>query len=122
MVNGNRRGGKIYLKKDGVLFEAVGEFSYNLGIPKRNSLGGADLETQGYSEEYQENFIEGAIRDSADLDLKAFLSFDNATVTLELSTGKTIVQSNAWYAGDGGVKTKEGEIAFRSVGRKCEVS
>ncbi|MBU1040049.1 MAG: phage tail tube protein [Proteobacteria bacterium] len=122
MANGNRRGGKIYLKKDGVMFEAVGEFSYNLGISKRNSLGGADLETQGYSEEYQENFIEGAIRDSADLDLKAFLSFDDATVTLELITGKTVVQSNAWYAGDGSVKTKEGEIAFRSVGRKCEVS
>ena len=42
---------------------------------------------------------------------------DNATVTLDLAIGKTIVLSNAWFAGEGSVTTGEAEIAVRFESR-----
>lgn len=112
MSTNNRRAGCVYLKIDGELRDAKGSYSYNLGIPKRDPIVGADS-IHGYKETPQVAFIEGAITDSDDLDVKALAEQDNVTVTLELATGKTIVLSNAWYAGEGTVTTEEGEIAVR---------
>lgn len=110
--NPNRRAGIIYLKIDGALCEAKGDFTYSIGSPKRGSLVGSDG-VHGYTEAPQVPFIEGAITDRLDLDLKAFQATDGATVTLELANGKTIVLRDAWYANEGQVKTSEAEIPVR---------
>lgn len=119
MANGsnNRRAGKIYLKVDGVQRDAKGKFSYNLGIGKREPIVGADG-IHGYKETPQVPFVEGAITDSVDLDLAAFLSADNVTVTLELANGKTVVFANAWSASEGKVECEEGEVPVRFESRK----
>lgn len=119
MSTSNRRAGVIYLKIDGALQEAKGEFTYNLGLPKREGIVGADS-VHGYKETVQVPFIEGAITDRADLSLKSLQTLDGVTVTLELNNGKTIVLREAWYAGDGNVKTGEAEIAVRFEGRTAE--
>ena len=108
----NRRAGRIYIKVDGALQEAKGAFSYNLGQDKRDAIVGADG-IHGYKEAPQIPFIEGAITDRGDLDLAALAMQDNATVTLELVNGKTIVLANAWFAGEGTVSTEEAEISVR---------
>lgn len=119
MANGsnNRRAGRIYFRVDGVQYDAKGEFTYNLGQDKREAIVGADG-VHGYKETPQVAFVEGAITDSADLDLDALSLSDNVTVTLELVTGKTIVLANAWFAGEGSVKTGEAEISVRFESRK----
>lgn len=116
---GNRRGGTIFLKVDGAQHEAKGEFSYNIGQAKRTAIVGASA-VHGYSDEMQVPFIEGAITDSSDIKLKDLLNLDGVTVTLELANGKTIILREAWYANDGTVKTKEGEIPVRFEGKSGE--
>ena len=97
MANGtnNRRAGRIYFKVDGTQYDAKGKFSYNLGLDKREAIVGADG-VHGYKSTPQVAHVEGAITDSADLDLATFQGADNVTVTLELANGKVIVLSNAW--------------------------
>ena len=108
----NRRAGRVFLKVDGALFDAKGSFSYNLGQDKRDGIVGADG-IHGYKETPQIPYIEGAITDRGDLDLEKVCLQDNVTVTLELVSGKTIVLSNAWFAGEGAVTTEEAEITVR---------
>lgn len=110
-----RVGGVIFLKTDGEIRQAKGSFTYNLGENKREAVVGAD-NTHGYKSTPQVAYIEGAITDSADLDLRSLLQFSDGTVTLELANEKVIVLSEAWYAADGNVTTDEGEIEVRFEG------
>ena len=109
----NRRvGGIIFLKVDGALFQAKGEFSYSINATKRESVIGADA-PHGFKEEPVAAFIEGAITDSDELDLRSLVTIRDATVTLELANGKLIVLREAFYAAEGSVSHTEGEIEVR---------
>lgn len=114
-MSSNRRAGRIFFKVDGVRYDAKGDFSYDLGTPKRTAIVGADA-VHGYAEEPKVPFIEGKITDRPDFDLKKFAAIDGATVTLELTNGKVIALRDAWYAGDGKGNTKEAEIDVRFEG------
>lgn len=107
-----RRAGLISVKADGVVQDAKGNFSYNLGYPKREAIPGADG-VHGYKETPQVAFIEGAITDRGDLDLAALVKATNVTVTLRLGNDKTIVLNGAWFAGDGTGSSEEAEIPVR---------
>ena len=100
--------------------DAKGNFTYNLGAPKREALIGADLVVQGYKEMGQVPFVEGEITDQRDLILSDFLNLENTTITLELANGKVVTIRNAWYAGDGNVGTEEGNIQLRFEGIEAE--
>jgi hypothetical protein len=116
---GRRVGGILSLKTDGELRQAKGEFTYNLGKPKREAVNGAD-ETHGYKETPQTAFIEGAITDSSELDLEKLVLIKDATITLQVANGKVIVLREAWYAADGAVTSEEGEIEVRFEGVRGE--
>ena len=51
MAIGNRRAGRISFKVDGTLYEAKGNFSYNLGLDVRAAIIGADVATKAASVE-----------------------------------------------------------------------
>ena len=108
------RAGILYLKTDSTMYDAKGEFTYNLGQNKREPIVGADG-IHDYAETPQPAFIEGAITDSSGLDLKTLTTLKDVTATLELANGKTILIPNAYYAGEGNVKTKEAEITVKFV-------
>lgn len=114
-----RRAGILFLKVNGNIFDAKGNFSYNLGREKRETIVGAD-KVHGYKTTVQPAFVEGEITDSATLDLQALVEMDDATVTLELANGKVIVLRNAWFASEGTVQTEEGNIAVRFEGLSAE--
>ncbi|MFT4118688.1 phage tail tube protein [Bradyrhizobium sp.] len=114
-----RRGGIIELKVDGSLFSAKGNFTYNLGKPKRDAIVGTS-EIPGYKETPQVPFIEGEFTDNVDVDLEALVTYENATLTLRLANGKTIVLRDAWYAAEGTGNTDEGNIQFRFEGLSAE--
>ena len=108
----NRRvGGIIFFQLDGELFQAKGEFTYNLGVPKRDEVVGPDG-VHGFSELPQAPRIEGAVTDNDETDLEALLRFRDGTATLQLANGKTVVFREAFYSGDGDVTTNEGEIGI----------
>jgi hypothetical protein len=107
-----RRAGILFIKVNSAIYDAKGNFTYNLGIPKREAIVGADG-VHGYKEMPQVAFVEGEFTDGIDLDLAALCKLDGVTVTLELANGKVITFRQAWFAGDGNVQTEEGNIAVR---------
>ena len=112
MAKSHRRAGVIFFKVNGNQLDAKGNFTYNLGKGKREAIIGADG-VHGYKETPQTPFIEGEITDRPDLKLADLTSIDNATVTLQLASGKTVVLSDAWYAGEGTGNTEEANIGVR---------
>lgn len=118
-MSSQRRAGIVYVKVNGEIHDAKGNFRYNLGKPKREAIVGADG-VHGYKETPQVAFIEGEITDRGNLDLEKLLTLDNATATLELANGKVIVLRDAWYAGEGDVNTEEANIQFRLEGKSAE--
>ena len=112
-----RIAGLIQIQVNGEIFDAKGDFTYNLGFPKRTGIQGADG-THGYKEELQQAYIEGKITDRQTLDVSALVSMTDVTVTLTLANGKTVVFHNAWYAAEGNVNTAEAEIDLRFESRK----
>lgn len=119
MAGKNRIGGTIALKVNGDIYFAKGNFTYNLGKPKREGVMGADT-VHGYKETPQIPFVEGEITDRNELSLEDLVTLDEATITLELANGKVIALSEAWYAGEGTGNTEEGNIACRFEGMSCE--
>lgn len=115
----NRVGGLISLKIDGDIYKAKGNFTYNLGKPKRDAVIGADV-VHGYKEAVQVPFIEGEITDTREISLETLAMIDEATVTLELANDKVIVLREAWQAGEGTGNTEEGNIAIRFEGMSAE--
>ena len=107
-----RRGGIIQFKVDSILYDAKGNFTYNLGRPKREPIVGSDG-IHDYKETPQVAFIEGEITDRGNLDLDAILNATAVTATLTTANGKTVVLKDAWYSGDGDVQTEEGNIQIR---------
>jgi hypothetical protein len=118
-MGNQRRAGLIEFKIDGEILDAKGEFSYNLGKPKREAVVGADG-VHGYKEVPQVAFIEGVITDRPDLDVAQLATGKDKTITLKLGNDKTIVLGGAWFAGDATGTTGEGEIAVRWEGLNAE--
>ena len=118
----NRRGGTIFFKIGSVMRDAKGNFTYNVGAPKREALLGADLAVQGYKEMGQVPFIEGEITDQRDLVLSDFVNLENETIVIELANGKVFTLLEAWFAADGNVQTEEGNIQVRFEGITAEES
>lgn len=108
-------GGTITLRVGGVRRKAKGEFTYNLGLPKRTPVVGADG-VHGYKEEPQAPKISGKITDEGGLSLAEILTLRNTPVSLELANGKVIEGRACYYTGEGDVTTGEGEIAFEISG------
>jgi hypothetical protein len=94
--------GLLQLAVDGVVYNAKGSFSYNLGQERREGVVGADR-VHGYKVTPQVPFIEGEITDRSDLDLKALLTLRAGSVSLTLRNGKVIMLRDAYFAGEGTV-------------------
>ena len=119
MANEKRRGGIVYFKVDSSRYDAKGNFTYNLGRPKRETIIGHDG-VHGYKETPQVSFIEGEITDGKNFDLEKLVTSDNVTVTLELANGKVIVLRDAWFSGEGTGNSEEGNITVRFEGASGE--
>jgi len=114
-----RRAGLIQLQVQGVIQDAKGNFSYNLGQPKREAIVGSDG-VHGYKETPQVAFIEGAITDRGTLDLAALAIGTDLTITLTLGNGKVISLRSAWFASEGEASSEEAEIKVRWEGASAQ--
>ena len=119
MAGARRLGGIIFFNVNGEGFQAKGEFTYNLGAPKRDGIIGSDV-VHGFKETVQIPRIEGAITDSPELDVKDFINIVDGTATLSLNNGKRIVLRNCWFAGEADITSEEGEIAILFQGLSAE--
>lgn len=112
MAGNQRVGGPYELQAGGVRLNGKGGATYNLGHPKREAVMGASA-GHGYKETPQVSFVEVDVTDAADLDVKAVATMKDATVTLKVANGKTILLHNAYFAGEGTIATDEGNIGCR---------
>ena len=119
MAGNKRVGGIMSFKIDGEMYFAKGDFTYNLGKPKREGVVGSDR-VHGYKETPQIPFIEGEITDRGEMSLETLLGIKDATITLELGNDKVIVLREGWYASEGTVNTGEGNIQARFEGMSAE--
>jgi hypothetical protein len=119
MASKNLRGGILSAKVNGEILDCVGTFDYCLGTAKREAVVGADR-IHGFTETPQVGYIEGEITDRKGLDLRKLFETTEATLTLELRSGKTIVLREGWYAGDAKVATEKGTVSVRFEGISCE--
>lgn len=119
MASNKRVGGIISLKIDGDMYFAKGDFTYNLGKPKKEAVVGSDR-VHGYKETPQVPFIEGEITDRQEMSLEALLDITSATITLELANSKVIVLRESWFASEGTGNTGEGNIGVRFEGMSAE--
>jgi hypothetical protein len=104
-------GGAITIKVDGEIYEAKGAFDYQIGGLMYKKVPGTDR-VIGTKSEYVVPSLEGKITDAADISIKKLKEIRGATVTLDLSNGKTIVYSNADFSAEGKGNTEEGEVDF----------
>ncbi len=111
--------GLIQVQVNGEIFDARGNFTYNLGRPVREAIVGADG-IHGFKETPQVAFIEGEFTDRGTLDLSALSALENATVTLTLGNGKMVALREAWFAGEGTGNSEEANVAVRFEGRGAE--
>lgn len=104
--------GKLELTINGNTINVVGNFSLNLGLPKREFLVGPDR-VQGYKEVPQVPKITGEVRDSRSLSVtNDILNMKNATVVAFAANGKKYMFESATYTGDGPIDTEEGKVQF----------
>jgi hypothetical protein len=114
-----RKGGAIALQVAGVVYQAKGEATYNLGGETRQAVVGQDG-IHGYAVQYVVPYIEVTITDDAALDLAALKAVRDVPVALTLANGKVILLSDAWAAGDWEASSGEGEIQARFEARFAE--
>ncbi|MBL4772009.1 MAG: phage tail tube protein [Planctomycetes bacterium] len=113
-------GGTISVRANGELLRSKGDFTYGLGTPKREAVVGDGV--LGYTEQDQVPFIEGKIVDARDFDFVKLANLVDATVTIELKTGKSLMLTGAWFAGEGSGSTESGEISVRFDGTDMKVT
>lgn len=115
----NRVGGTIQVSINGRVYSPKGAFTYRTNKKKKEGMVGANT-VEGYVEKPLIPFLEGEITDSKSLKLDDLYNIEDATITLVLANGKTIVFEHAWFAADGDVSTEEGNIQVRFEARSAE--
>ncbi len=110
MASGERIGGIEILTADGLVINAKGSWTNNVGQPLRTPVNGADR-PHGFTEVPQTGRMEGTVTFTSDLNLKALLNLKNATITMVLGNGQTMILRDAYFAGEGDFTTEEGELS-----------
>lgn len=114
-----RRAGIIQLQVQGEIQDCGGEFTYNLGRTKRETIVGPDS-VHGFTEKPQAPFIEGEIIDRGTLDVSTLVTGKDLTITLSLANGKVIVLRDGWFSGEGTASTDNAKIPVRWDGVNAE--
>ena len=82
--------GHIYISFNDQSHILKGEFTYSCRDMVRETIMGQDG-VHGYSERVCTPYINGAFRDTGNLEVKDFNAMKNVTLTLELENEKTVV-------------------------------
>lgn len=114
----NNIGGVAYIKVDGNQYSSKGTFTVVAGEFKREAMSDSSGNVV-YTEKPILSKVSGNLYNTAELDIEAIQSTNDATVTIELNNGKVFVLLNAVYTGDPSLNTETGEfdIEFHGKGR-----
>ena len=120
MADQNLIAGRLEITVNGDVVNAVGNFTINIGKPKREGLVGPDR-VHGYKELPQIPKISGEIRDGSALNVtNKILNMKGASVVAFVANGKSYLFEDAYYCGDGNIETEEGKIQFEAEALSAE--
>lgn len=116
----NRRAGIIHIKFNDLVIQAKGNWTVNLGLPKREALLSSSGEVAGYKETLETPpTIKGELFIDSDTPINGLYENDNATITLTLA-GQTFVLRSAWLA-EGEINTEEGNMSVTFQGKGMDI-
>ena len=116
----NRRAGIIHIKFDDEAIQAKGNWTVNLGFPKREALLSSSGEVIGYKQVLETPpTIKGDFYIDPGTPINKLFEIDNATITLELA-GQTFVLRSGWLS-EGEITTEEGVMAVTFQGKGMEI-
>jgi hypothetical protein len=98
-------GGTAYLKVDGKQYDLHGNLTVYIGDSEQESVVGMDG-VHGYTEKPTAPFLEGDLSDSAGLSIEELGAIRDASITVELNSGKVFSFQEAWV-----MKTPELSVA-----------
>ncbi len=107
--------GVVSVRVDGEALEISGAWTYDIGGVSRESVMGAERPV-GTKIVPTIPYIEGEVFDKADVPLSTIKGIQNATATLLLRNGKTIVLRGASQIGELPVDGSEGKMTLRLEG------
>ncbi|NIJ07240.1 hypothetical protein FHS31_000836 [Sphingomonas vulcanisoli] len=99
MADSQRLAGTAYVAVNGQSYSIVGQGTYQVSGSSREPLNGQDG-FHGYSETQRPGKISWQGRDGSATKIAALNDTSNATVTLALANGKTIIARNATRMGE----------------------
>ena len=110
--------GTSFLQIDGDKNWAVSDdsVSYATGGPKREAVLSSSG-VAGYSEKPTVPYIEGSFLDIPERDFDLLSRMSSVTVQLDKPNGRSVILSQAWYAGDYEGDT-DGKRKFRFEGKR----
>ena len=116
----NLIGGKIEVSGNGYGYHTTGNFTLNLGKPKREGLTGPDQKVHGYKEVSQIPSIKGMIRKTRSMNIsKDILDMTDATITVKGADGTRYLYESAYYSGEGTIELENGEVPFECEARSA---
>ena len=110
-----RLGGIGSIAIDGITFDLVSDPTWQVSKRKRTTLKGMDR-VHGFSEEVNAPFISATLRDSAGVTVGDFEGMTNASVSLELASGKRVSGTGLWTVDSQEVNATEGTFSVRFEG------
>lgn len=115
----NRIAGTAYVKVDAEQIPIKGKWKYQVNTVKRETIVGQDA-VHGYKEMPVAPFVQGDVTDMPGTLVKRFEAVRDATITLHLANGKTILIRNAWWEDTSEVDSEEGTYPVKFSGLSGE--
>lgn len=114
---GNRVAGICYIKVDGVQLNISGGLEMPLAETKKTGVM-ATTGLVGYKEEATEQYIKLSAIMTPDFPIDTIVQGTAMTVTGELPNGKAYTLSDAFLSDESTVKTEDGSVELKFVGKK----
>lgn len=117
MSDNKRIAGTAYFKADGEQFTLGGSMSYSVNEMTKTGVAGLSG-VAGYTEASHVPYIEGEFFTTKEFATKKFEKMENATITLELANGTTVLLEQAWLSGDIAPDVAAGTCTLRFEGMR----
>jgi hypothetical protein len=107
--------GTAYFKADGKQFTLSGSFSYSVNKNTREGKAGLSG-VAGFTETSKVPWVEGEFYTTPEFRTADLEKITNATITVDLANGVTVLLQNAWQTGDIEIDAAAGTSTVRFEG------
>jgi len=115
----SRIAGTLEVTINGSIVRWVGNLECSLGTDLKTAMQSTSG-TDGFKGEPQVPYIKGTIRHMPNLDTRALLELEDATVTVRFANGKGFVLRNAWQSAVGVITTEEALVEIEFQGKSAD--